>query len=163
MSTGLSPRELRSAFSDFTTGVTIVTSRDEGGSAQGITVNSFTSVSLQPPLILYCLGKSAFRYPVFSSAPVFAVNILSREQHALSERYAREVPDSCDDLALTEWSTGSPVLVDALAAFDCVQDAVHDAGDHVIIVGRVEEFRRMRADNPLVYFRSSYRDLARDR
>ena len=144
----------------FATGVTVITARDDAGQHRAITVNSFTSVSLDPPLILYCLGTSAFRFAVFARAKTFAINILRADQEDLSDRFARESDDDFADLATIEMATGSPMLADCLAALDCELEAVHDAGDHGIVVGRVAALHQAAADpGPLVYYGSAYRRL----
>ena len=151
--------ELRLVLSRFATGITVVTGRDEELRPRAITVNAFTAVSIDPPLILYCLGKSAFNFDVFANAKAFAVNILSADQQALSDRFAREAEDDLADLRVTELATGSPVLAGCLAALDCETEAIHQAGDHLIVVGRVSALDVPREAPPLMYFRSRYRRL----
>ena len=156
--------DFRLALSHFATGITIVTARDHGRRPHGITVNSFTSVSLDPPLVLYCLGKSAFHFDVFAKAEAFAVNVLSADGQALSDRFAREAQDNFDGLAVTELASGSPVLANCLAVLDCEREAVHEAGDHLIVVGRVTAFEvpggpEVDETQPLLYYRSGYRRL----
>jgi len=151
--------DLRLAFSRFATGITLVTARDGERQPHAITVNSFTSVSLDPPLVLYCLGKSAFRFDVFSQAEAFAVNVLSADAQALSDRFAREAEDNFQGLEVTELATGSPVLAGCLAVLDCEREAMHGAGDHLIIVGRIKALDLPLEAEPLVYFRSRYRRL----
>lgn len=158
-SVSVEPEALRAALGQFATGVTVVTTRDRQGDCHGITVSSFTSVSLDPPLVLYCLGKGAFNFEVFAAADAFAINILSSDQRAISERFARVADDRYPDLATTDWATGSPVFSDSIAAFDCAREAVQDAGDHLIIVGRVERFAVLQEAEPLIYVRGGYRRL----
>ncbi len=153
------PESLRAALGQFATGVTVVTTRDGQGTCHGMTVNSFTSVSLDPPLVLYCLGKDSFDFRAFAEAETFVVNVLASDQRALSDRFALAVADPYPDLAAIAWSTGSPVLKESLAAFDCARESVHDAGDHLIMVGRVKRFAVLRETEPLVYFRGRYRRL----
>ena len=126
---------------------------------RAITVNAFTSVSLDPPLILYCLGKLAFSFDVFAKAPAFAVNILDGDQEALSDRFAREAEDSFPDLPTIELATGSPILAGCLAALDCETEAIHEEGDHLHVVGRLTAFELPRDAEPLLYFGSRYRRL----
>lgn len=151
--------EFRFVLSQFATGITVVTARDEEQRPRAITVNAFASVSLDPPLILYCLGKSAFNFDVFANAKAFAVNILSADERALSERFAREADDDISDLRVTELVTGSPVLVECLAALDCETEAIHKAGDHLIVIGRVKALDLPREAEPLIYFGRRYRRL----
>ena len=148
--------ELRLVLSKFATGITVVTGRDEELRPRAITVNAFTAVSIDPPLILYCLGKAAFNFDVFAEAEAFAVNVLSADQQALSDRFAREAEDDFPDLPVTELATGSPVLAGCIAVLDCETEAIHEAGDHLIVVGRVRALDVPRESEPLVYFRRGY-------
>ncbi|MEO5325243.1 flavin reductase [Mesorhizobium sp. CC13] len=133
-------RALRDAFGAFLTGVTVVTTVDDAGSPIGFTANSFTSVSLDPPLLLVCLAKTSRNYATLTRARGFGVNILSEGQKDVSNTFARPVEDR---FAAVQWQAGpfgSPVF-DAVAAwFDCAMHEVVDAGDHVILLGRVEGF-----------------------
>ena len=156
---GFDETDLRFVLSHFTTGITVVTARDDAGRPRAITVNAFSSVSLDPPLILYCLGKSAFNFEVFRKAKAFAVNILSADQKALSDRFAYEAVDDYSDLAVGELATGSPVLAGCIGVLDCETEAIHEAGDHLIVVGRVRALSAEREAEPLLYFRSRYRRL----
>lgn len=151
---------LRSVLGHFATGITIVTGRDEERRARAITVNAFASLSLDPPLVLYCLGKRAFNFDAFANAKAFAVNLLSADQQALSDRFAREAEDDLADLPATELATGSPVLAGCLAVLDCETEAIHEAGDHLIVIGRVKALDLPRESEPLIYFRGRYRGLA---
>ncbi|MEM7226900.1 MAG: flavin reductase family protein [Pseudomonadota bacterium] len=155
--TTVDEEDLRYVLSHFATGITVVTGRDDHGRARAITVNAFASLSLEPPLILYALGKSAFNFNVFATAKVFAVNILSADQEALSDRFAREAEDAFPDVPVIELATGSPILVDGLGALDCETQAIHEAGDHLIMIGLVRALSLPREAEPLVYFRSRYR------
>ena len=149
--------ELRCVLGHFATGITVVTGRDEKRRPRAVTVNAFTSVSLDPPLVLYCLGKCAFNFKVFANAKAFAVNILSEDQQSLSDRFAREAEDDFPDLPVTELATGSPVLAECLAALDCETYAIHEAGDHLIVVGRVRALKEPHEAQPLLYFGRRYR------
>ncbi|MBE1281735.1 MAG: flavin reductase [Rhodobacteraceae bacterium] len=151
-------RALRQAFGSFATGVTVVTARDGQGAAIGFTANSFTSVSLDPPLLLVCLAKSSSNLASFSSTPRFAVNILSDAQKEISNRFASK---TADRFAETEWrdsAGGVPLIDGAVAWFDCITDNVIDAGDHVILLGRIADFSHSDA-RPLAYLRGHYLDL----
>lgn len=148
--------DLRFVLSHFATGITVVTGRDEERRPHAVTVNSFTSVSLDPPLILYCLDKCAFNFRVFANVGAFAVNILSEAQQVLSDRFARMAEDDLSDLPVTELVTGSPVLVGCLAALDCQTYAIHEAGDHLIVVGHVRAIKEPHEAPPLLYFRGRY-------
>lgn len=133
-------RALRDAFGAFLTGVTVVTALDDAGAPIGFTANSFTSVSLDPPLLLVCLARTSRNYNTLTSAKGFAVNILSEGQKDVSNTFARPVEDR---FAAVEWRKGpfgSPVFSDVAAWFDCSLHQLVEAGDHVILIGRVEAF-----------------------
>lgn len=153
--------EFRGALGAFATGIAVVTTRDGTGRGRAITVNSFSSVSLDPPLILFCLGKEAFHYEGFAEAEAFAVNLLAAGQEALSNRFASEAEDGFDDLETESLATGSPVFRESLAALDCRREAAHEAGDHLILIGRVAALKAPRAADPLLYFRGGYAGLTR--
>ncbi|MEW5423479.1 flavin reductase [Amorphus sp. 3PC139-8] len=151
----LDTNEFRQALGCFLTGVTIVTTCTKEGIQRGFTANSFTSVSLDPPLILVCLGKSASSFPVFSETEHFAVNILGEKQSDVSGAFASK---AVDKFAHGDWrtaTTGSPILSDAAAWLDCrLHDRV-DAGDHVILIGRVVDFAHS-PQTPLGYHSGNY-------
>lgn len=142
-------RDLRDAFGRFTTGVTIVTTQGRDGCV-AMTANSFTSVSMQPPLVLWSPGRASSRYPVFVGAEHYAIHVLGAEQESLAFAVARDQAAlPADKLTLNE--QGVPVLSNCLARFDCARHAVHEAGDHAIIVGQVLR-AEMRAGDPLAFF-----------
>lgn len=155
----VSPGDFRAVLGRFATGVTIVTARAAGGEPVGLTVNSFTSVSLDPPLVLFCLDRTAGSLPAFEAAQGFAVNILGADQEAVSTRFADPEAARFSVDGVETWSTGSPILSDAVAALDCTVHARHDGGDHVILVGRVQRLAVMSEGEPLVYWRGGYRRL----
>ncbi len=133
-------RELRNAFGAFLTGVTVVTTRERGGIPRGFTANSFTSVSLDPPILLICVDKAAESFEVFTGSPGFAVNILSEEQIETSGLFASKRPDKFDITDWTESSAGYPLMDGCCAWFECRRKQVIDAGDHVIILGEVSSY-----------------------
>lgn len=146
---------LRHAFGAFATGVTVVTTSDENGNPFGFTANSFTSVSLDPPLLLICLGKSSSKLDIFSNAVSFAVNILSSQQAEVSHRFATSVEDR---FATVDWSwggKGAPLIEGAAVWFDCTPHQIVDAGDHIIIIGHVDAFAHTKQE-PLIYLRGQY-------
>jgi flavin-dependent trigonelline monooxygenase, reductase component len=148
-------RALRDAFGAFTTGVTVVTAAGDSGRPIGFTANSFTSVSLDPPLLLVCLAKSSRNYAAMTQARGFAVNVLSETQREISNTFARPVEDR---FAGVEWhagTSGAPILAGTAAWFDCERHDVVDAGDHVILLGRVVDFENS-SRNGLGYARGSY-------
>lgn len=148
-------RPLKNAFGRFATGVAIATCANTRGGFTAITVNSFASVSLDPPLVLWCLEAKASSFGDFIGAPSYAVSVLKAGQQVISERFARHEPDPLKPHEYELWLTGAPVLAERLAAFDCRVVDRHRSGDHVILVGEVMQFA---SDDgaPLMYFASQY-------
>ena len=156
---GHDPRTLRDALGCFATGVTVVTCVDESGAPAGLTVNSFTSVSLDPPLLLVCLAKPAASSAALVAASHFAVNVLQTGQQPASIRFSTRDQDR---FGTTSWSTGeagAPILKDSMGVFECERYAVHDGGDHHILIGQVVKATFDAQLDPLLYFRGSYRRL----
>jgi flavin reductase (DIM6/NTAB) family NADH-FMN oxidoreductase RutF len=151
--------ELRNALGSFATGITIVTAVGPQGELLGITANSFNSVSLDPPLVLFSLGRGAYSLKAFQASGAFAINVLREDQEDLSNRFARSLADKWADVPYETWVTGSPILKDAIAAFDCEIHSMYDGGDHVIFVGRVLQLASNAEENPLLYFRGRYARL----
>ena len=149
------PKALRNAFGAFATGVTVITTRQPDGTPRGFTANSFTSVSLDPALLLVCLAKTAHSAEVFAEAPHFAVNILAQDQKAVSGLFASRAPDKFDHCAWTPGPADMPLIDGALAQFTCARHQLVDAGDHLILLGRVEHFATAEGQ-PLGYFRGNY-------
>jgi len=152
------PHHLRQALGRFATGVTIVTCLDRDGQRVGLTANSFNALSLEPPLILWSLRLRSPSLQAFAAASHFAVNVLGRDQLALSRHFSRS---GADKFALGEWSEGAggaPVLAGCVAQFECSQQALQEAGDHMLFIGRVLHVRED-AREPLVYHGGSYRSL----
>lgn len=134
-------RALRDALGQFATGVTIVTTLDAAGRPVGLTANSFTSVSLEPPLVLWTLSRRSASLAAFQDAGRFAVSVLSADQHALCRRFAqRGATDRFDGVALAPSASGLPLIAGALATFECDTFDRHEAGDHLVFVGRVLHF-----------------------
>ncbi len=152
-------RQFRNALGCFATGITVVTSVGLDGELLGFTANSFNSVSLDPPLVLFSLDRGAYSLKAFEAAGVFAINILREDQQAISAAFARALANKWDGVRTEAWETGSPILLDALANFDCETTSMHDGGDHVIFVGRVLRLRAVADARPLLYFRGAYRQL----
>ncbi len=156
---GSDARTFRDALGCFATGVTIITAMDADGKPVGLTANSFTSVSLDPPLLLVCVANNAGSAPVLRAADRFAVNVLQIGQQPTSNRFAGKGEDR---FANTPWEVGefgTPVLTGSLSSFECARDAVHDGGDHFILVGRVLKAMFEPRRDPLLYFRGKYRRL----
>jgi flavin reductase (DIM6/NTAB) family NADH-FMN oxidoreductase RutF len=153
-----SPRDLRDAFGCFATGVTIVTSQTDDGERLGFTANSFTSVSLDPPLLLVCPANGASALPGLRAAGRFAVNVLGPESQPVADRFAMRGVDRFAEAEWLEWE-GVPVLAGAKAAFACTLHADHDGGDHRIIVGLVRRFGLAPETDSLLYLHGRYRRL----
>lgn len=138
--TELDPHSLRNAFGRFMTGVTVVTTCDPAGAPVGFTANSFTSVSLTPPLLLVCPGKFLSSYDVFANCRCFAVNILSEGQEAVSNIFASHKGDRFAQVAHHRDAQGIPLIEGAIAQFSCSTQQMIPAGDHCILVGKVQDF-----------------------
>ena len=133
-------REFRNALGSFATGVTVITTIGEDLRCYGMTVNSFTAVSLNPPLVLWNLATSSPSAAAFRSASRFAVNVLALDQLDLARRFSHRHPDKFSGLDTVAGIGGVPLLVDPAASFECLREYVYFGGDHAIIVGRVEKF-----------------------
>lgn len=151
----IDPKALRNAFGAFATGVTVITTRQPDGTPRGFTANSFTSVSLDPPLLLVCLAKTAHSAEIFAQAPHFAVNILAEDQKAVSGLFASRAPDKFDHCAWTAGLADMPQIDGSLARFTCSSHQLVDAGDHLVLIGRVPDFATSEGQ-PLGYFRGNY-------
>ena len=157
--TGSDPRTLRDALGCFATGVTVVTCFDEEEHPLGLTANSFTSVSLDPPLLLVCVHKEATSALSLTNAEHFAVNVLQTGQQPASIRFSTRDKDRFGNNDWSPGEFGAPVLRGSLSVFECTRHGVHDGGDHHILVGRVLKASFDPHLDPLLYFRSKYRRL----
>jgi 3-hydroxy-9,10-secoandrosta-1,3,5(10)-triene-9,17-dione monooxygenase reductase component len=153
----LTPDEasFRTVLGHFATGVTIVTAMD-GDDPVGVAANAFTSVSLDPPLVLFCAAKSSTTWPRIEANSQFAVNILNKHQEDVCRVFATRGADRFSRIGWRPSANGSPLLHDALAFIDCSIEDVHDAGDHVIVVGRVHELGVLSDDAPLLFYRGGF-------
>jgi len=161
-------RAFRNALGCFPTGVVVVTAGPVADATKlnksvdghfGITVNSFTSVSLDPPLLLWCMDRHSRRHDIFVKAAGFTVSILGTDHKEVSSRLARPGEHALDGIALLETELGPPALADSLAVFECAAEKMMEAGDHTILLGRVLRFSCPSASAPLVYFRGKYSAL----
>jgi flavin reductase (DIM6/NTAB) family NADH-FMN oxidoreductase RutF/DNA-binding IclR family transcriptional regulator len=139
----IDPAELRQVLSTFVTGVTVITTRDAGGLPQGVTANSFNSVSLDPPLVLWSQSLKARSFAAFQAAERFAVNILAEDQIAISTRFAKAGEDKFGPTATREGLGGVPLIEGCAAHLECRRVAAHLAGDHMIFIGQVERIARV--------------------
>jgi 3-hydroxy-9,10-secoandrosta-1,3,5(10)-triene-9,17-dione monooxygenase reductase component len=154
-------RRFRDVFGHFATGVTIITAT-AGEGPVGMAANSFTSLSLDPPLVLFCVAHSSSTWPRIEAAGKFAVNILGEEHEELSRLFAQR---GADRFRSTPWHTGvsgSPVLDEAIAYVDCEFEAEYPGGDHKIIVGRVLDLDMREGARPLLFFRGTYLRISAD-
>lgn len=153
--------QFRRACGRFATGVTIATVLDAQGLPHGLTVNSFSSVSLDPPLISICLGHAVTVIDAFRESKFFGINILRESQQALSDRFARKGHDRFDGIEWYRGETGAPLLPGVLAAIECAQTHRFTAGDHDIFIGEMLQSSTTEG-KPLIYFASRYRELEGD-
>lgn len=146
-----SSQQFRSALGMFATGVTIVTARTPEGQVIGLTANSFNSVSLEPPLVLWSLSQAAASLPSFRAGSHYAINVLSAQQKALAERFALKGLDRFAGVSFTEGVCGAPLLSGAAATFECFNRSRYEEGDHVIFVGEVERCNWTPGASPLLF------------
>lgn len=146
---------MRTVLGHYATGVTVVTAMD-GDHPIGLACNSFTSVSLDPPLVLFCAGNASSTWPRIRAAGKWAVNVLPEDAEETCRLFAQPGADRFAHVTYTVGRTGAPVLSDALAFVDCETEATHDAGDHTIVVGRVMELGYVSEGKPLLYYRGGY-------
>lgn len=154
-----SPREFRDSLGAFTTGVCLVSTCDTKGEAHAITINSFASVSLEPPLVLWSLQRDAEAYELFESAERFVISVLTSAQEELSIHYSQHQGHWMREADYFVGENGAPVVRDALAVFECSLETTHDGGDHLIILGRVSRIDRSQQGDPLVFSAGEYRAL----
>lgn len=156
---GFDARDFRHALGRFATGIMVVTGLGPDGRPVGVTVNAFSSVSLDPPLVLFCLGRQASTYGALAQGERFAVNILAEGQRTLSDLFAGKGEDKFAGIDYQAGLGGCPLLTGALGWLECRREATHDGGDHGIVVGRVERLMGEGDGLPLLYFRGGYRSL----
>ncbi len=153
-------RDFRRALGQFATGVTVVSTRAKDGRRVGITVNSFSSVSLDPPLVLWSLSRQSSTFEDFACANHFAINVLAANQHHLSRQFSTPLPDKFEGVECLEGTAGCPLLKGATAYFVCRNVRQFDGGDHVIFLGEVEEYKWNEGE-PLVFHSGRYRVATR--
>ena len=159
--TGTGPRfdsaRFRQVLGHFVTGVTVVTGTAVDGAPVGLAVGSFTSVSLEPPLVAFCPGKTSTSWPKIEPSGSFCVNILAEDQEDLCWVFAGKSDDKFQALGWRPSALGAPILEDVLAWIDCRIEAVHEAGDHYVVIGRVQDLSVGREHaGPLVFYRGGY-------
>ena len=152
-------RRFRNALAMFATGVAVITAPRAGEVPVGITVASFNSVSLDPPLVLFSVDRRCLSLADLRSAPRYAVNVLAEAQQDLSNRFARASSGKWDGIDFGNVSDSHVLLPDTLATFECEPYAMHDGGDHVIFIGRVVRHQARHDGRPLIFFGGKYRAL----
>lgn len=152
------PMEFRRTLGCFATGVTVITATDPAGNPRGLTANAFSSLSLDPTLILVCVDHRSDTFPVIGQASSFAVNILGEEQREISQRFAGKGENKFEGLSHHAGQTGAPILDGALAVIECSVHQAHEAGDHTIFIGKVESVEHG-PGKPLLFFRGNYASL----
>lgn len=156
----IDPDLFRSVLGRFTSGVTVATARDASGEDHGMTVSSFCSLSLSPPLVLICVEQSTELHRVLASARAFAVNVLADDQEMISRRFAEPDAGRFEGLAFTRGVSGCALLAGTLASIECTVRARHPEGDHTIVVGEVTA-AAARDGRPLLYYRGGYTVMER--
>ena len=156
----LDGRELRNALGRYATGVCVISAVTEAGEALGLTANSFASVSLDPPLVLWSLQNNSDVFAEFSRPRFFAINVLAQEHIEHSGRYAKKGDHRLDPAHFTPGKYGAPIVSGALVSFECELHATHEGGDHLIIVGRVRDMQSREDGEPLLFYSGAYRQLS---
>ena len=151
----ISSEDFRNTLSRFASGVTVVTTKDVAGNFFGMTVSAFSSVSLDPPLVLICIENTAGSIDALNASKMFVVNVLSREQAELSERFASPAADKFAETEHELNIDGVPVIANCIANITCTVVETYEGGDHTIFIARVEKADVNEGD-PLIYFRSDY-------
>jgi flavin reductase (DIM6/NTAB) family NADH-FMN oxidoreductase RutF len=150
--------QLRQVMGHFATGVTIITTFNKDGQMHGLTANAFTSVSLEPPLLLISVDKKAESYPAFEESKVFTINILADEQEALSRKFAVSGGNKFEGVAYRRGANGAAILDGTLAYIECTLYAAYEGGDHSLYLGEIQE-AEVREGKPLVFYRGGYRAI----
>jgi 3-hydroxy-9,10-secoandrosta-1,3,5(10)-triene-9,17-dione monooxygenase reductase component len=153
--TRVSQESFRKVMSHFATGVTVVTLKHPSGRLWGFTVNAFSSVSLTPPLILYCVDHAGESFAAAQEAEYFAVNFLAEDQESISRRFASKTANRFEGIEVREGAHGSPLIARCLGYIECRKVASHRHGDHTIVVGEVLD-AEAGGGNPLLFYRSAY-------
>lgn len=153
-------REYRDALGCFATGVTVITGVSPDGEIIGLTASSFSSVSLDPPLVLFSIHLESLSLKTFLASQHFAVNVLREGQESLSQQFATHKGERWKNVDFITWESGCPILIDALASFECKIRHSYHGGDHVILVGEVMRIWAAEEGDPLLYLRGRYRRVA---
>lgn len=150
---------LRKIMGKFATGVAIATTIDNENKPIGITINSLTSVSLNPPLLLFCITKNSSTLNAFQTSQNFAINIMAENQIELSRRFAKNNFDKFENIEIKSSHNKMPIFENSLAIFDCKKNAQYDGGDHIIFLGEIENAQAELNNSPLIYFSGHYEKI----
>ena len=153
------PKDFRNVLGSFPTGVTVITTKDAEGKLYGVTANSFNSVSLDPPLVLWSIGKNSTSYDAFMAAEYWNVHILAADQESISNNFAKSGGDKYQDIDFSEGVKGAPVVAGCAAVMQCKSEYQYEGGDHIILVGRVLEYQYDDKES-LVFSKGKYASLA---
>lgn len=154
-------REFRNTMGSFATGVTVVTTVDDKGELFGVTANSFSSLSLDPPLVLFCLDLKALSFDAFNSASHLNINILAHDQEEMSSHFAKSGTDKWAGVDFETSDSGCPILPNSIATLECRKREIHNGGDHIIIIGEVENFTNdTDGKRPLLFYKGRYNGLS---
>ena len=152
----IDPAIFRQVLGSYPTGVSVITALDPQGKPAGMVVGTFTSVSLDPPLVLFCPQKTSSSWPLIEASGGFCANILSSEQEDVCRVMASKTEDKFAGVGYRPGPSGSPVLADVLGFIDCTIERVHDEGDHFVVIGRVLELDAANEGLPLIFYRGGY-------
>ncbi|MDF3306253.1 flavin reductase family protein [Rhodococcus sp. T2V] len=158
----IDPRRFRTVLGQFCTGVTIITTVDDGEPV-GFACQSFAALSLEPPLVLFCPTKSSRSWAAIERSGVFCVNVLAEEQQSTCARFGSREPDKFAGIDWTASPLGSPILTGSLAHIDCSLESVHDGGDHWVAFGRVSSLSEIKEERPLLFYRGQYTGIEPDK
>ncbi len=153
-------RAFRNALARWATGVSVVTARLGDGRPVGVTISSFSSLSLEPPLVLFCLGKTTANGEAYSGGQAFAVNVLADDQREVSEFFANPARDCFEGVSFRLGVNGCPLLIGCLVGLECTLVTTYEGGDHLIVVGRVERIASGSGKEPLLRYLGAYRRIA---
>lgn len=157
----IDPREFRDTVGCFATGITVITTVDDDGDPVGLTANSFTSLSLDPPMVLFCLDYKVASFEIFNNSTHFGVNILAAEEQDISNRFAKSGPEKWEGFEYETWESKVPIFPGSLANIECRTADIFKGGDHIIVTG--EALRIHAGDEsrqPLLYYRGGYATIS---
>lgn len=158
----IDPRQFRAVLGQFCTGITIITTVDDGEPV-GFACQSFAALSLDPPLVLFCPTKGSRSWAAIERTGKFAVNVLTEEQQAVCARFGSREPDKFAGIDWTPSPLGSPIIDKSLAHIDCTVETVHDGGDHYVVFGRVSSMSEIKTERPLLFYRGQYTGIEPDK